>query len=549
MTSLLEPSGRILLPDGWRDDWSNEEKAVFIARLRTVRSAGDPNSGPSQMTWNAPSELAADLFDDYVHVPHLDPIDTAFVDADQGKVSRILICTPPQVGKSTTAAEAGPLWWLSRHPRARVTVASYASSLADRRGKRVRDTIAGHTKVGDELIPNAPRLGLALSPGSTSVSQWDLDTGGGMICMGVGGGLTGFGSDFMIVDDPHKNRQEANSLTYRKAAWEWWQSTVVTRMAPDAPVILIMTRWHEDDLAARVLKNEGREDEGGTWRVISLPAIAEDRDPKTKRAIVDPLGRAAGDPLTHPKLPGAGRDRLLDFWLSMRRAVGSREWPALYQQRPAPPEGAIFKHDWLTLGRISPSELPQLIARVVSVDPSATANQQSDECGIVVCGKDARAHGYVWDDRSKIATPAEWGRTVLLACLDHEIDVVVAEQNQGYEMVQDVLKNAWKALRDGDPEHGLPPDPRAADRLPPRVVKAHSRVNKTIRAEPVAAIYERIEAHHVGDQLDVLEDQMTGWTGEGDSPDRMDALVHGLTYLLKGPDGPGRSLGTGDLTL
>lgn len=528
MTTMLAPPpvpAGWSLPVGW-ETWSDHEKRTLWKQLRAQNYQQKISKG-----YATPSALARALFDNYVHSPHLDLIDEAYLDADQGKSERIMVCLPPQTGKSTTAAEAGPLWWLQRHPDARVTVASYALKLARRRGKKVRDTIV---KAGDQL-------GLKIEAGSNAKDEFDLITGGGMLCMGVEGGLTGFGSDLMIADDLHKNRSEANSKTMRDAVWGFWQSTVDTRMSPGAPVILIMTRWHEDDVAARVLKNEGRIEDGGAWRVISVPAIAEGRTPKGD-LVIDPLGRAPGEPLTHPKLPGADKATLLAFWEQRRRRTGAREWPALFQQRPAPPEGAIFHYDWIEGGRREPQDVPTPVRRVVGVDPSGTDKQTSDECGIVVVGRDQVGDGWVFDDRSKIATPAEWGRTVCLAALDWECQVIVAEQNQGYEMVQDVIKNAWIALQKVDA--------RAAELVQPRVEKAHSRIGKVLRAEPIAGIYEDgFRVHHVGDRLDLLEDQMTTWTGEGDSPDRLDALVHGLTYLLKQPVGNSRSTTVADMSL
>lgn len=745
-----------------------------------------------RLIWDRPSALAQELFPGYRPAPHLAPIDEAYIDALNGKVDRIVISLPPQVGKSTTAAEAGPLWWLHVRPRSRVTVASYASKLAIDRGEKVRDT----------LITSSRRLNLELTAGSRAAAEWDLTTGGGMKCMGVGGGLTGFGSDLMIVDDPHKDREEANSRTMRQKVWGWYQSTVESRMAPGAPLILIMcmtgdtpvlmgngtekqlrdvrpgdtvatyengtvttstvrnwanqgpdavyslrmksgtvvranarhpfltvdengveswrrlrdlnpgdaivramhpegvcsesnarltgaspppsaracacsitakpdgqqvivrrpptrgldgvsgskaamgsrptsmtvclpskmvgarsagpypkrstdrstgltssalittttqelceacsattatsslaagtrppssvpplstwsigkdevesielngcedvfdieverthnfiangltthnTRWHEDDLTARVLTNEGRVEEGGRWRVISIPAIAEGKDAKGN-LIIDPLGRQPGDPLTNPKLPGADRATLLEFWTQKRKSSGPREWPALYQQRPAPPEGAVWQFEWINMARRETREVPTTLKTIVAVDPSGTAKQTSDECGVVVVARSHDGHGWVLDDRSKIATPAEWGRVVCQAAIDWDCAEIVAEQNQGYEMVQDVMRNAWRELQRSDP--------KAAELPMPRVVKAHSRIGKVLRAEPVAAMYEQLIVHHVGDALDALEDQMLTWTGDGDSPDRVDALVHGLTYLLKRGGGPARS--------
>src|SRR5690606_25782729 len=119
-----------------------------------------------------------------------------------------------------------------------------------------------------------------------------LTTGGGVKAAGVNSALTGFPGNLAIVDDPHKNRKETESKVMRDNVWSWWSSTVITRLSPGAPIVLIQTRWHEDDLAGRLLRKEGRIEDGGRWHVMNLPAIASHMD--------DPLGREPGDPLTHP---------------------------------------------------------------------------------------------------------------------------------------------------------------------------------------------------------------------------------------------------------
>ena len=141
---------------------------------------------------------------------------------------------------------------------------------------------------------------------------------------GVGGPFTGYGFDLLIIDDPIKNRQEANSAVYREHLWEWWRSTARTRLEPDGSIIVVMTRWHEDDLSGRLLAGGGER-----WEHIRLPALAEE---------MDPLGRREGDPLW-PERYG------LDALSIVREAIGSSDWAGLYQQRPAPLEGGMFRYD------------------------------------------------------------------------------------------------------------------------------------------------------------------------------------------------------------
>jgi len=489
-----------------------------IAARAFAQPARPADSPPD---WPGPSDLAAEMFPGYIPAPHLVPIDDAYRACRDGTADRLLICTPPQVGKSTTASEAGPLWWLHNRPTDRVVVASYAAALAERRGRKVRNVITEH----------AARLDLRLTGDSRAASRWDLSTGGGMLCMGVGGGLTGNPANLAIVDDPHKDRPEANSSKIRDTVWDWWTSTLLTRIQPGGAVILIMTRWHPDDLAARVLATEGRWDEGGRWRVVSLPAIAE--------ADGDDLGRAEGDPLTHPKLPGASRETLLAFWAGKRREVQS-EWTPLYQQRPTAPEGAVWQWAWIAAGRRKADEMPRLARTIVSIDPSVTSGENADECGITVVARGVDGDGYVLDDRTLRATPLDWATVACRAAVEWDADEFVAESNQGQEMVTLTLRTAWDRLRGDGGVRG---------RLMPGVKLVNARKGKRLRASPVAALYEAGRVHHVGPSLDLLENELTGWTGEGDSPNRLDSVVHGVTHLLAGGPQHARSVSVAAMQL
>ena len=167
------------------------------------------------------------------------------------------------------------------------------------------------------------------APTVPAANRWDLvGHAGGMVTAGVGGTITGRGADLLVIDDPHKSAEEAGSATYRERVWDWYRAVARTRLEPGAGVVVVQTRWHEDDLAGRLLADA--ESEGDRWQVLSLPAIAEDNDP---------LGRSVGDPLWPERFP-------LDELVALKKSIGSHWWSALYQQRPQPLGGGIFRRDW-----------------------------------------------------------------------------------------------------------------------------------------------------------------------------------------------------------
>jgi hypothetical protein len=432
---------------------------------------------------------------------HLRLIGTAYADLFAGRIRRLLIITPPQVGKSTTAGEWGPFWWLCRRPASRVVVCSYGKDLALVRGRHTRELVAEH----------GHRYGLRLNPATRAAHDWSLLTGGGMRSVGIESGLTGHSGDLMIIDDPHKDRAEADSKRIRDAVYSWYSSTVLSRGSPGMPLVLILTRWHPDDLAGRVLKLEGREGEGGRWRVLHMPALA---------TAADPLGRAVGDPLPHPKIPPADVAAAAEHWREKRATAMVRDWAALYQGDPKPAEGALLTYDILNSRR----DYTTTVERVkvgVAVDPSGGGR---DVAGIVAgfLGDDGRL--YWTHDHSDVGSSDWWARTACELAARVDADRIVVESNYGGDMAALVLKTAWKTLAREHPE-----DARY-QRLPPRVVMAFSRRGKVLRAEPVAqqVIEDRVR---LGAYLPELEEEWATWQPGKESPGRIDASVH-LTYEL-----------------
>ena len=241
-------------------------------------------------------------------------------DVVEKKSPRLMLFMPPRHGKSTLASIAFPAWHLGRNPDHEFISCSYSGSLAMGFSRKVRQLLREPTY--------KTAFKTRLDPDSQSAEAWLTTAGGGFVAAGVGGGITGKGAHILVIDDPVKNREDAESQNNRDANWDWYTSTAYTRLAPGGGVLVILTRWHDDDLAGRLLKATA---EGGDdWEVVRYPAIAEE----------DEEFRVAGEPL-HPER--------YDFQALTRiqKAVGPRDWSALYQQNPVADDGDYFTRDMI----------------------------------------------------------------------------------------------------------------------------------------------------------------------------------------------------------
>lgn len=255
---------------------------------------------------------------------HLDFIDKLIVDAVAGRgPQRLVVECPPRHGKSELISHRTPPWFLGMFPDKQVMLASYEATFAETWGRKGRDLLE---EFGKGLY------GVSVKPDARAQDRWYTDKGGVMAASGIGGRFTGMGADLLIIDDPVKNAEEARSETIRAKHWDWWQSTATTRLHPNAVVIVLMTRWHEQDLGGMLL-SQGHEDfEGDRFTEIRLPAIAEDDDP---------LGRERGEALWPDRYDAAHLGRI-------QKNVGSYWWSAMYQGRPVPEGGGMFKRSWFT---------------------------------------------------------------------------------------------------------------------------------------------------------------------------------------------------------
>ena len=289
-----------------------------------------------------------------------------------GKVNRLALFLPPGSAKSTYASILFPPWYLAQKPDASIIAASHTQELAEKWGRRVRSILGEH----------GATLGVTLSAESAAAGRWDTDKGGEYFAAGVGGSITGRRADLAIIDDPVRSREDAESKTIRDKAWEWFKFDLSTRLKPNAGVILIQTRWHEDDLAGRILAEEG-----DRWRVVKLPMEA---------GVDDPLGRNPGEPLwpdwfTDEMRSDAKRD--------------SRVWSALYQQEPTPEEGSLFKREWFVpVDKLPPAET----LRLYGGSDYAVTSEGGDYTVHVVVGLDPDGSMYLCDLWRRQSASDEW---------------------------------------------------------------------------------------------------------------------------------------------
>ena len=241
-------------------------------------------------------------------------------DVAEKKSPRLMLFMPPRHGKSTLASIAFPAWHLGRHPDHEFISCSYSGSLAMGFSRKVRSLLR------DPSYKTAFKT--RLDPDSQSAEAWLTTNGGGYVAAGVGGGITGKGAHVLVIDDPVKNREDAESANNREANWDWYTSTAYTRLAPGGGVLVILTRWHDDDLAGKLLS--AAQEGGDEWTVVKYPAIAEENEEF----------RSHGEAL-HPERYD------VEALQRIQRAVGPRDWSALYQQNPVADDGDYFSRDMI----------------------------------------------------------------------------------------------------------------------------------------------------------------------------------------------------------
>ncbi|MCP9907973.1 terminase [Cyanobium sp. BA5m-21] len=286
-----------------------------------------------------------------------------------GQLNRLIVCCPPRLGKSLLVSKLFPAYWVSRYPTRFCAIASYSAELAYAHSREARHYYRA--------------VGNPLSKDSTAVGNWLTPDRGGCIAAGVRGPFTGKGYALGIIDDPYKGPEDANSAAQRQKLIEWFQSVWLTRSEPGvngnagAAQVVVLTRWHQDDLIGWLLEQESG-DAPQHWHLLNLPATCEPPEQQLHFAAtctLEPDWRQPGEPLCPERFPLAELEQI-------RIRAGSYWWNALYQQRPSPAEGLLFQRQWLRRAKGQQTFSPL----VLSCDLSFKGGDGNDYCGFVLLG-------------------------------------------------------------------------------------------------------------------------------------------------------------------
>jgi len=264
---------------------------------------------------------------------------------------KLIVEVPPRHGKSTLISKWVPIWFLDLFPKKKIILATYAAEFSSTWGRQVRNEIQQNSNISVKVASD-----------SSASNRWNTTEGGGMVTAGIGGPVTGKGGHLIIIDDPVKNWDEANSAVYRQRNIDWMKSTMRTRAEPGAVIVVLQTRWHQQDLAGKL-----QEGDFG-YKVLRFPAIAEEDDE---------LGREVGEALCPDRYS-------VDVLEDIRNDLGEKFFAALFQQRPSPEEGEIFKRLWWRYYDEVPDGLEKMIQ---SWDPSRKEKKNSAYCVGQVWGK------------------------------------------------------------------------------------------------------------------------------------------------------------------
>jgi predicted phage terminase large subunit-like protein len=397
---------------------------------------------------------------------------------ERGEIDRLMVFVPPRHGKTLLTSQLFPAWYLGRHPERSIITTAYGQELANDYGRRVREHVL--SELHRLIFPAC-----SIVEDNNAVHRFGLSPGGTYYAVGAGGPITGRGADLLLIDDPLKGAEEAYSATQRKALQQWFESVAYTRLQPGAAIVLIQTRWHQDDLAGWLL----REHVGDGWTVVSLPALAEPGDA---------LGRAEGEALWPSRFDYDALSRI-------RVAIGSSAWSALYQQRPVAAQGAIFRREWLRTS----AETARFSRIVFSLDTAFKTGESNDYCVISVWGESRSGYFLLDLTRERLDFPSLRSRLIAKATFWRPHVILVEDAASGQSLIQ--------ALR-------------AETRLPVLPVRPFG--DKEARASAVSPLFEsgRVFIPQAAVWLAEFVDEITSFPA-APHDDQVDATTQALNWF------------------
>lgn len=430
--------------------------------------------------------------DTWFHERLADELQQALYDVKAGKSVRIILECPPRHGKSEIATKKFPAWALGHHPDWPVIVASYSGDLATEFGQGTRDIVNSqeYHAIFDTRLRQDTR----------SKSRWMTGKGGSYTSAGVGGAITGKGFKIGIIDDPFKNREEADSEVVRESRWNWYKSTFYTRQEGVSAIIIIMTRWHEDDLVGRLKAQEDKLAIEGVatrdqWRVITFPAIA----------IQDERFRKKGEPLWPDKFPLSALQTIAD-------ALGPYDWSALYQASPITDANREFKESWFkyrTWDDVSAIKT----SKFATIDPGGK-NPENDFTGII---------------RNYVDRENNWNLKAMGVHFNSKelLDHIFLLHDEGFEKIgieETVYLKAVKPFYDEEC--------RKRNKFPNIIAIKQPTVQKEVRIRGLIPRYATGSIYHIIGACKDLEDQLKVFP-KGANDDVPDALA--MQYEIAAP--------------
>lgn len=429
-----------------------------------------------------------------------------------GTIKRLMIFAPPRHGKSELTSRRLPAFIFGLDPDATIIAASYGADLARRMNRDVQRIM--DDDIYRRLFPDSQLFGKNIR--TVAQGSWlrnsdmfeIVNNKGYYLSSGVGGSLTGSGASYALIDDPVKNRAQANSPTYREAVWEWYTSTLRTRLTPDGGVLLTCTRWHQDDLAGKLLALAASDPGADQWIVVSFPAIAEERN-------VSYDDRQPDTALWATRFDEEKLNRT-------RISLGTYDWNSLYQQRPAPREGGMFKRAWFDIVGAAPKNA----RRVRYWDKAGSTSKGSDYTAGVLMARDGDGVYYVEDVVREKYSALERERIIKqTAAIDGMSVAIWLEQeggSGGKESAESTVRNlagynVHKETASGDKETRASPFAAQCEARNVKLVRGDWNASylEELTAFPNAAHDDRVDASSGG--FNKLAVQITSLVGFADA--------------------------------
>lgn len=466
--------------------WAMQE----ITRRRVMKSL--PTAGA----------LAAEFDPRNIQTPDLAVIDEHLEWAFSTPGARLMISKPSQTGKSERVAVWGMVRALIRNPDWRIIIATHSEDLARTHSERIRTILqtfgtGAHDALTGVALPD--RLGIGLGA-KTAAGRWSLaGHRGGVVAVGTGTALPGKAADCLLLDDLYAGMLAADSPAERRRVNTWWDTVASQRPGPEAPIIMIGTRWNEQDAHAFLMEREP-----GRWRVLNFPAIAE-------KGLSDSLEREPGEYLQNP--------RGYTDWAAIRATKDARTWSSMYQGDPSPADGALFSADWFDDHRLTAA--PALYRRIVGIDPAETGT--GDEAGIVAGGLDATGMVVLTDDDSGALSSAQWPRAAILLALRTAASEVFFEAYSAPKTYEDLLRRAYDDLVVEAGAGGVVDGVTVPALRPFAIYPWKGHGNSVVRSTGFRHATSSGKCRVVGYRLATMERQAVRWFETQHCPDRVSA--------------------------